>query len=460
MVGGGGDDFTLGPAPGGEDRTVIRRPTPGRRTAPEPPAGPRPEPPAGFEPPRLPPAPSAPGPAAPPGAEGPGLNPLVESAATLLSLSAQLRVAPSHPDVSGLHQRLRAEVQEFEARARALGVRPELVLAARYALCTVLDDAVLSTPWGSDSRWSKESLLSLFHNEVWGGEKFFQILDRMLQEPARNLDLLELLYVCIALGFQGRYQVLDGGRAALDRVQENLYATIRGQRGEFERELSPRWHGIQDRRNPLVRYVPLWVVGALAGALLLALYVGFLFTLNSASDPVFAKLGGIGRETPPKVVQTVVEVAQPPAPEPAVRKTLRTLLEPEVREGLVELRESAGETTIVIRGDGLFASGSATVRPEYAPLIARIGQALADVQGRVLVSGHTDSVAIRTVRFPSNWHLSQARADAVVSLLAAEIGSAIRLSGEGRADAEPVAANDTAANRARNRRVEITLIWG
>ncbi len=51
------------------------------------------------------------------------------------------------------------------------------MLLARYALCTALDEAVLSTPWGSGGDWGKQSLLITVHNEAWGGEKVFQLLD-------------------------------------------------------------------------------------------------------------------------------------------------------------------------------------------------------------------------------------------------------------------------------------------
>ncbi len=440
-----------------DDRTVIR-PTPGGR---------RPEAAYPPSPPTAVPRPSY-TPPAPPAAEaqkrapGGGLNPLVNAAATLVALVAPLRDLPELPDVTGLYERIKNELNAFQGQAREAGVRAELVKPASYALCTMLDEVVLNTPWGSNSDWSNQSLLSTFHNEVWGGEKFFQILESMSQEPARNLELLELLYICLALGFQGKYQVLDGGRSTLERLQDNLYRTIRAHRSDFERELSPHWQGIRDDRNPLVRYVPLWVVGALAGALLLALFVGFLFTLNSASDPVFAGLQGIGREKVALLDAELYPLEPAPEPEPEpdpYQPTLAMFLEPEVAQELVDLVERDDSTTVIIRGDGLFRSGSAKVRQEYHPLLKRIGEALLEVEGRVLVTGHTDSIPIRTLRFPSNWHLSQERADAVLALLAAELGSADRLKAEGRSDTEPVAGNDTREGRARNRRVEVTLVY-
>ncbi len=440
------------PAPD-DDRTVLR-PRPGGRARGAPAPAPRTAPGGAAAPRREEPA-YQPGGGRP--AQGAGLNPLVDAAATLLALATQLRATVSHPDVPGLRDRLVREVKSFENAARSAGTPAATVLAARYGLCTVLDEFVQSTPWGSGGQWGSQSLLSTFHNETFGGEKFFQILDRMAQEPATNIDLLELYYICLMLGFEGKYRVVERGRSQLEQVQENLYRTIRMQRGDFERALSPRWEGVRDRRNALVRYVPLWVVGALAGLLLLALYIGFSFSLNGASDPVFAQVQGLERQRPPAVVSRPLP---PPPPTAVPEKGLRDYLAPEIQQGAIELTEQPDRTTITIHGDGLFASGSASVKPELFPLLSSIGAALDKVQGRVLITGHTDSVPIRTLRFPSNWHLSQARAESVRKVLAGAMSDPSRLKAEGRADTEPVAPNDTPANRARNRRVEITLMAG
>ncbi|WP_206197454.1 type IVB secretion system protein IcmH/DotU, partial [Pseudomonas viridiflava] len=86
-------------------------------------------------------------------------------------------------------------------------IEHDQMLAARYVLCTVLDEAVLTTAWGSSSNWSTMSLLSHFHQETFGGEKFFQLLERLGSNPARHLHLLELMYLCLALGLKGKYRV-------------------------------------------------------------------------------------------------------------------------------------------------------------------------------------------------------------------------------------------------------------
>ena len=120
--------------------------------------------------------------------------------------------------------------------------------------------------------------------------------------------------------------------------------------------------------------------------------------------------------------------------------------------------EEIQQTTIRIRGDGLFESGKAEVKPALQGLLQQIGTEFTKVQGRVLVTGHSDNAPIRTLQFPSNWHLSKARADSVVKILAAPGNQPNRFISEGRADTQPVAANDSPQNRALNRRVDIVLL--
>jgi type VI secretion system protein ImpK len=421
---GKGDRTILRPSPGGKRDTS---PTPGR---------PRPQRQSGLVAGQI------------AGVGASDVNALLSAATPLLTLATELRNTARHPDPDGLFTHVSHEITNFEVVARKGGASPEGVLAGRYILCTFLDEIVLGTPWGNQSTWVNRTLLNAFHNEGWGGEKFYQILDRLLQEPHRNVDLLELQYTCLALGFEGKLRVQDSGRSELERIQTNLYSTIRGLRGEFEIDLSPRWEGVQDKRTPLARYVPLWVVGAVAFGALALLYSGFLISLNAKSDPVAIEIGSLGRNIAP-IVDREAYVAEQ-------RVTLRYLLNQEIRDGILAVREEGGASTVVLKGDGLFDSGSDVVRPGQVPVIRAVASALAQIPGQVLITGHTDDRPIRSIRFPSNWHLSKHRADAVRAILAQSVDPT-RLLAEPRSSNEPIVSNDTPENRAINRRVEITL---
>jgi len=456
------DDF-----PEDGDKTMLRPRPGGRRPgAPGAPPGPGGSPPAqqpmgnqaapSMSPPSYQPQPGqpaqqarpAPRPVAVPtldSLKGAGTSALATAAAPLLVLVSQLRGVPSHADVNGLHSQVIARVQKFEADAAAAGVATEHLAAARYAMCAVLDETVLSTPWGSESIWSTHTLLTTFHKETWGGEKFFQILDRLKQDAARNVDLLELLYLCLALGFEGKYRIQNRGREQLAVVQDELYRLIRQVRGDFERQLSPHWKGVEDRRNPLARYVPLWVVASVLVAVLLGLFISFRIGLARTAEPIEAVLSGIGITDASRLQVASIPNAQ----------RLKPLLAGPEAQGLMTVTENGGVTVVTLQGDNLFASGRAEVNPQYVPILSQIAEALDQVPGPVRVIGHTDNVPIRSFRFQSNWELSRERAIDVAEILGQSMQVKTRLIPQGVADTQPVAANDTAQGRAMNRRVEI-----
>jgi chemotaxis protein MotB len=108
-----------------------------------------------------------------------------------------------------------------------------------------------------------------------------------------------------------------------------------------------------------------------------------------------------------------------------------------------------------------FESGQADVRPEFAPVLLKIGSMIDNNSGVVTVSGHTDNVPIFNDRFRSNWDLSTSRAVSVThELLRTAVVEEARFTVMGHADTRPRADNLTAENRAKNRRVDISIIRG
>jgi type VI secretion system protein ImpK len=376
------------------------------------------------------------------------LNPLVNAAMPLLAAAPRVRHMARHPNPAGLRDALSEGIRKFESQARAQGLPNEQVVAGRYILCTLLDESAASTPWGGSGVWSGNSLLVQFHNESWGGEKVFQLMSKLAENVDANRSLLELLYAVLGLGFQGRYRVIENGEAQLDSVRQRLAQMLERGRSS-ERTLSPRWQGVAVRGQRLVDGVPLWLMASAVLVLLAIVYAGFRWSLANSADGLFNKLA----ELDAKKVQLAVP---PPPPPPAPKPRLAGLLAPQIKAGQVDVQDLADRSIVVIKGDGFFEPGSAVVASAFRPLLPSIGQALATLKGNVLVSGHTDNQPIRTARFPSNWHLSKERAEAVRSELVRQVGPE-RVRAEGLADTHPVADNGTPAGRARNRRVEVTL---
>ncbi len=386
-------------------------------------------------------------------------NPLVGAATGLLNLMGALRNTAFHDDQSRLRREAVGLIKAFEAEARRRGIDDQTVVRARYALCSALDDVVHNTPWGGSGAWRQENLLVTFHREAEGGEKFFVILERLLQAPDDQRPLLELMYLCLCLGFQGRYRVLGpSGQAQLEEIRARVHRAIQTASAEQLARLSPFGGDFAVTTKARRRFAlpPLWSVAALTAAFLLALYGALLFNLNRASDPPARALAAL-RPAPPLASSATMEMAAV-APSPARPTMPVDFLRREIDQGLVEVDIVEERLIVRFQGDGLFASGSAQVKEAFVPVIQRVGRSLEDYPGGILVTGHTDNIPIRTLRFPSNWHLSQARAEAVRAILTGVMVDPERVIAEGKSDAEPLVANDTPANRALNRRVDISLL--
>lgn len=377
-----------------------------------------------------------------------GLNTLVQAASPLLLLAVQLRHSSTPPhDVGYLRTQAAQRIRQFESQAYADGANTQTVIAARYVLCTMVDESVSNSPWGDVTGWSQRTLLVTFHGETYGGAKFFQILDRLAADFSRHLDLLELMYVCLALGFGGRYLVEPGGQGRLADIQDDLYRRIRALRDAPAAELSPHWQGADMSGTRAWRYLPLWLLAAAAACVLLATFVFFFTRLNTDGAQVSAQLAAIG-----------VRDAAPPheAPRP-VRKTLKQLLAPEARAGKLSVVETAEDEDIVrLAASGLFPSGGTDIDPGEVPLLHRITWALNQLPGRVVVVGHTDDQPVRSLKFKNNFELSEARARSTMAILRQGLNDPGRLEASGAGSSQPIALPpQLPANRARNRRVEI-----
>ena len=219
-------------------------------------------------------------------------NPIVSVARPLLSLLTRLSQTHQHNDVNGLHARTIQEIRNFEANAQQKGIDQQQILIARYILCAAIDETVLNTPWGANSIWPRQSLLSTFHRENTGGQKFFTLMERMQQNPGVNINLLELISICLALGFLGKYRVVQGGLSHVETIRSQLHQQIAMVRGEYERELSPHSEGLHVKRA-VDRNVPLWVIGAITAAIIIATYVSFSMALNNEAKPVLQKIDNI-----------------------------------------------------------------------------------------------------------------------------------------------------------------------
>jgi type VI secretion system protein ImpK len=385
-------------------------------------------------------------------------NPLMRAAASLLVLLGRLRTSLARAGASQLMDQVAQAIQQFEMDAIGAGVPREQVEVAKYALAACADDIVQNLP-AEDSRvWTQYSMLVRFFNERMGGVRFFKELDRAKQNPSVNLGLLEIMHACLSLGFEGVYRA-SGGPGALQGIRRDLYETIRRAQPKTIEDLSPHWRG---QNIPLAGsrfHVPLWAVAAIAGVVLLGVYIFLRNLLSGQAEALALKMAQVHPDTEVAIAR---EVAVKPPPDPPNRAStqlerIRAALAKEILAGKVDATQST--TTIFIRIGNvvLFPKGGATVNDSFRPIAAKISAALDKEPGAIHVDGYTDSDPIKTVEFPSNFELSAARAKSVAGMLRPGLSHPERLAVAGRGEADPVALNDAEPNKSKNRRVEVSI---
>lgn len=381
----------------------------------------------------------------------PNDNPLMRAAGPLLLLLGELRVGTLRAPFAQLMEQVADSIEEFERDVRAAGLPADETRVAKYVLAATADDIVQNIPGEDRHVWTQYSMLSRFFGERVGGVRFFDELERARADPSVNYALLELMHACLALGFQGVHRTSAGGAAALQQIERGLYETLRRVKRANE-ELSPRWQGQAVPVEAARLRVPVWAVASLAGVILLGLFLLLRSLLGNDSEAVAASLIAV-HPTSEIGIQRRVFSAPPPPPPSAQASRLQQDLKGEK----ILVQESGNKVLIRISDLPLFAPGQAVVRNEFKPLLARIAAAVEKEPGTVKIVGHTDSVPIRTVRFPSNFVLSQERAKAVADLIKAQLTNPGRVATEGKGADQPIASNATADGRAKNRRVEILI---
>jgi type VI secretion system protein ImpK len=373
-------------------------------------------------------------------------------------LLSSLRAMRRAPDPHALRTRVQQDLETFERQARTANIAMDLLRPAHYALCASIDDVVLNTPWGATSGWADQTLVATLHPGAQDTDQFFDHLRQMLRTPDRFLPVIELMFLCLSLGFMGRYRQ---GRAAaeLDQLRAQVHAAIAMRRPAADQELSPHWRGVAAPCRTQ-RELPVWV--AVAGALVVC--AGLLFWtssgLNAASDSLQARALATPPTRMPMVVRNAIVQplpAAPAPPEPTALDRLRNLLQSDIDTQAISVFGAPTAVIIRIPERLVFAQGSASVQRSSLPLLERVAAALQREPGAVRVLDYADNQPVRTVRFPSSFQLSDARANAVRAVLAPNLGNQARVTAEGRAAADPIAPNSTAEGRERNRRTEIVL---
>ncbi len=218
-------------------------------------------------------------------------NRLTDAATPLLGLVIRIRRLADFRTVESLYHQVVDEVAAIDRELIEQGYERPTVVAYRYVLCAFIDEAVLGTDWGAHSIWSQHSLLSRFHNETWGGEKVFAILARMEQEPTRYKDMLAFIYLCLCLGFEGRYKVMENGRDEYEQILRGLHEQLKSLREAQDQEpLADAKINVTPARNRLRSGLPIWGIAGLFVVAMAGIYSLYNIALQERIRDVLSVL--------------------------------------------------------------------------------------------------------------------------------------------------------------------------
>ena len=388
--------------------------------------------------------------------KGGSSNPLVAAAANLLILFGRLRTGMVQLDAAPLMDHVTREMDAFERNAIAAGVDPHVARVGTYCLCGTADDIVQNLPGADKSVWLQYSMVARVFNMRDSGVGFFQEVEKAMQAPGQNYNLLELMLTCLSLGFEGRFRTEPNGAVQLARWRSSIYETMRRVEARPDEDISINWLPVLlgDRRR--FGGIPVWAIAGIAAAIVVAFYATLSTLVNRDGAAVADTLYSMH----PTSFKVALERSAGPAfvAKSSQLERIQATLAPEISNGSVAVGTKGDFIYVRVGNLLLFESGAATVKPQFAELAGRIAETLNGEQGPVKILGFTDSIQPSgRGQYKTNLDLSVARADGVATVIREQLFDKERVTVEGKGAADPIGDNGTKAGRAENRRVEILV---
>jgi len=203
---------------------------------------------------------------------------LADLASESLILILQLRATSDYGNASSLKDRVAEMFDRFERDSRSLGIDNEKVRLAKFALIAFLDETIISSSWTQKDEWLTEPLQLKIFDTFNAGEEFFTYLNELRQRSSSNKDALEIFYLCLALGFKGKYQLQspEGLRRVIDDLNMELHPEMYGAVEAISPNGKPRETFIQAAKSRF----PLWVYPAAA---IIIFFIFYFIMSNSIS---------------------------------------------------------------------------------------------------------------------------------------------------------------------------------
>jgi type VI secretion system protein ImpK len=207
---------------------------------------------------------------------------LSEVYAPCFILVLQLRSTQEFGDADVLRRRIKQMLDRTERDALRSGATSREAEDAKFALVAFIDETILASDWSEKDRWLAKPLQLELYNRYDAGEEFFNRLDELRGQVAANAQVIEIFYLCMALGFKGRYLIHDQEKLRI--LIEDTYAGLRRQPAFVAGALSPHGKPRDQVATEVKSRFPTWAVLVFAAVLGLAVYAGMHVWLDHVAD--------------------------------------------------------------------------------------------------------------------------------------------------------------------------------
>tara|TARA_R110000868_G_scaffold17438_4_gene76587 strand:+ start:1366 stop:2220 length:855 start_codon:yes stop_codon:yes gene_type:complete len=234
-----------------------------------------------------------------------GINPIVDAAGYLFTFMGELKTTKAYRPLSKLQNELIQEINTFQETTKSHGYNTEYTLVCRYVLCAAIDELIDSSLWGGQNHWDDYSLLGTYNQDVQHQEKFFSIMERAIKEPDYYIDLMELMYICLSMGYRGRYRNHEHNPAELEQITNSLYKHIRAYRGDFSKSLAPT-----PLKPPKVKTYHVrrgkeshWTIFLITACIIMTIFISLGYLMEMISNDAISKITDIQRSIASDTIQ-------------------------------------------------------------------------------------------------------------------------------------------------------------
>jgi len=212
---------------------------------------------------------------------------LADLCGDLLAFALQLKRSSDPGDAEAMRQKIDEQFRALETKARQSDVPQEDVQQAKYAIAAFIDEMILTSSWGLKDSWADKPLQLAYFNDFSAGEEFYNKVDQL--RGAKRNSVLEVYYLCLALGFRGKYVDLQG----MEKKKVLMDTLLREMRGAAPAGatggLSPSWQP-PDAMPGIVKNFPAWFVAAACGLVIILLFILLSTLLGSSAERVVNSL--------------------------------------------------------------------------------------------------------------------------------------------------------------------------